>query len=245
MCEFLGCEMLMTITHKYDFCVQDLLDYFVSPEQLSGENRYHCDTCGGLQDAQRTIQILQSPSHLVLTLKRFQFNSKTGQRAKLLHRVQCSENIELSQQSYRLYAAVVHSGSSMDNGHYYTLARDETLIWRIFNDSLVAPCNPPPWSPPDTPYILFYARPEEKLQPAVDLLTLPPLQSHLMQLVHSDDTEWLKEVQNEERCRKRRKQQPSPPRASHNPDQDSDNGGNPPGGCGGGSMDVSHNRFVF
>lgn len=225
----------------HELHIQDLLDYFVLPEQLSGENQYHCDTCGGLQDAQRTIQILQSPSHLILTLKRFQFNSKTGQRAKLLHWVQCSESIELSQQSYRLYAAVVHSGSSMDTGHYYTLARDETLVWRIFNDSLVAPCNPPPWSPPDTPYILFYARPEEKLQPAVDLLALPPLQSHLMELVHCDDIEWLKEEQSEEeRCRKRRKQ-----RASRNPDRDSDNGGNPPGGCGGGSMDVSHNRFVF
>lgn len=129
----------------------------------------------------------------------------------------------------------------MDTGHYYTLARDETLVWRIFNDSLVAPCNPPPWSPPDTPYILFYARPEEKLQPAVDLLALPPLQSHLMERVHCDDIEWLKEEQSEEeRCTKRRKQ-----RASRNPDRDNDNGGNPPGACGGGNMDVSHNRFVF
>ncbi|PNF41272.1 hypothetical protein B7P43_G01466 [Cryptotermes secundus] len=225
----------------HELHIQDLLDYFVLPEQLSGENQYHCDTCGGLQDAQRTIQILQSPSHLVLTLKRFQFNSKTGQRAKLLHWVQCSERIELSQQLYRLYAAVVHSGSSMDTGHYYTLARDETLTWRIFNDSLVAPCNPPPWNPPDAPYILFYARTEEELQPAVDMSALPPLQSHLMERVHSDDVEWLKGEQSEEkRCRKRRKQRPS-----HSPARDSDNGGNPPGGCGGGSMDVSHNRFVF
>lgn len=226
--------------------MQDLLDYFVSPEQLSGENRYHCDSCGGLRDARRTIQILQSPSHLVLTLKHFQFNSKTGQRAKLLHQVQCSESIQLNQQLYKLYAAVVHSGSSMDTGHYYTLARDETLVWHIFNDSLVTPCSPPPWNPPDTPYILFYSRPEEKLQPAVDLLALPPLHSHLMELVQRDDIEWLKEVQGEEQRRsKRQKQQPSTQPGPHNPDHDSDNGGNPPGSCGGGSMDLSHNRFVF
>lgn len=225
--------------------MQELLDYFVLPEQLNGDNQYHCDTCGGLQDAQRTIQILQTPSHLVLTLKRFQFNSETGQ-AKLLQRVQCSENIELSKQPYRLYAAVVHSGPSMDGGHYYTLARDETLVWCKFNDSLVTPCDPPPWSPPDTPYILFYARPEDKLQPAVDMLALPPLQSHLMELVRSDNIQWLNEVQSEEeRSRKRRKQQPSIRHVSHNPERDSDNGGNPPGGCGGGGMDVSHNRFVF
>lgn len=222
------------------------MDYFVSPEQLSGENQYQCDSCGGLQDAQRTVQILQPPSHLVLTLKRFQFDSQTGQRAKLLHRVQCCESIELCQQSYKLYAAVIHSGSNIDTGHYYTLARDETLMWHIFNDCLVAPCNSPPWSPPDTPYILFYTRPEEKLQPAVDLLSMPPLHSHLMELVNHDDMEWRKEIQSEdERHRKRGKRQPSTQPGPHNPDQDSNNGGNPPGSCGGGSMDLSHNRFVF
>jgi len=230
----------------HGFCVQDLLDYFVSPEQLSGENKYQCDTCGGLQDARRTIQILQSPSHLVFTLKRFQFNSKTGQHAKLLHQVQCSESVELCNQSYKLYAAVVHSGSSMDTGHYYTVARDENLMWHIFNDSLVTSCNPPPWSSPDTPYILFYSRPEEKLQPAVDLSALPPLHAHLMELVHHDELEWMKEVQSEkERHRRRHKQQPPPQVNPYKSDQDNDGGGNPPGSCGGGNMNISHNRFVF
>lgn len=222
--------------------IQDLLDYFVSPEQLTGENKYQCDSCGGLQDAQRTIQILQSPSHLVFTLKHFQFNSKTGQHAKLLHQVQCSETVELCKQSYKLYAAVVHSGSSMDTGHYYTVARDDSLMWHIFNDSLVASCNPPPWSSPDTPYILFYSRPEEKLQPAVDLLALPPLHSYLMELVHHDEVVWMKEVQSEE---ERHRRHPSPQVDPYKSDRDSDGGGNPPGSCGGGNMHLSHNRFVF
>lgn len=226
--------------------MQDLLDYFVSPEQLSGENKYQCDTCGGLQDARRTIQIIQSPSHLVFTLKRFQFNSKTGQNAKLLHQVQCSESVELCKQSYKLYAAVVHSGSSMDTGHYYTVACDENLMWHIFNDTLVESCDPTPWSSPGTPYILFYSRPEEKLQPAVDLLALPPLQSHLMELVHHDELEWMKEVQSEkERHRRRHKKQPPPPVNPYKSDQDNDGRGNPPGSCGGGNMHISHNRFVF
>lgn len=230
----------------HDFCLQDLLDYFVSPEQLSGENKYQCDSCGGLQDARRTIQILQSPSHLVFTLKRFEFNSKTGQHSKLLHQVHCSETVEVCKQSYKLYAAVVHSGSSMDTGHYYTVARDESLMWHIFNDSLVALCNPPPWSSPDTPYILFYSRPEEKLQPAVDLLALPPLPSHLMQLIHLDEVEWMKEVQSEEeRHRRRHKQQPSSQVDPYKSDRDTDGGGNPPGSCGGGNVYLSHNRFVF
>jgi ubiquitin carboxyl-terminal hydrolase 35/38 len=180
----------------------------------------------------------------MFTLKRFQFNSETGQHAKLLHQVQCSETVKLCKQSYKLYAAVVHSGSSMDTGHYYSVACDDNLMWHIFNDSLVTSCNQPPWSSPDTPYILFYARPEEKLQPAVDLLALPPLHSHLMELIHHDEVEWMTEVLNE-RHRRQHKQQPSAQVDPYKPDRDNDGGGNPPGSCGGGNMDLSHNRFVF
>ncbi|KAJ4429575.1 hypothetical protein ANN_21744 [Periplaneta americana] len=224
--------------------IQDLLDYFISPEQLSGDNQYRCEACGGLRDARRSVQILQFPSHLVLTLKRFQFNSRTGQRSKLLHRVHCSDTVELCQQPYKLYAAVVHSGPSMDTGHYYTLARDHGINWYIFNDSLVVPCNPPSWSPPDTPYILFYARPEEPLQPPVDLAALPPLQPHLVEVVHRDNLERLKEAQGEEeKRRKRRKQQTFHQSNTH--EKDRDNEGNPPGSCGGSGMDLSHSRFVF
>ncbi|KAJ9580408.1 hypothetical protein L9F63_003932 [Diploptera punctata] len=117
---------------QQEFHIQELLDYFLSPEHLSGENQYRCDSCGGLRDAQRSIRILQFPSHLVLTLKRFQYNSKTRRRAKLLHTVECSENIELQQQPYRLYAAIVHSGASVNTGHYYTIARDQGTLWHIF-----------------------------------------------------------------------------------------------------------------
>ncbi|PSN39447.1 hypothetical protein C0J52_17694, partial [Blattella germanica] len=227
--------------------IQELLDYFILPEHLSGENQYRCDSCVGLRDAQRSIKILQFPSHLVLTLKQFQFNSKTGQRAKLLHRVQCSENIELHNQPYKLYAAVVHSGSSMDTGHYYTLARDQSLAWHIFNDSTVAPCNPPPWNIPDTPYILFYTRPEEQLQPAVDITMLPSLRPHLMELVNQDHVQWLQDLQGEEEGRrKRRKQQQSPNvRSTYNPDKNNDSGRDPPGSCGGGGLSLPQNRFVF
>ena len=222
------------------------MDYFVLPEHLSGENQYQCDSCGGLRDAQRSIKILQFPSHLVLTLKRFHFNSKTGQRAKLLRRVECSENIELQSQPYKLYAAVVHSGSSMDTGHYYTIARDEGPVWHIFNDSTVCPYNPPPWNIPDTPYILFYHRPEEQLQPMVDMSALPNLRPHLMEIVHQDYVKWLKEVQGEEeRRRKRRKQQSPTLRGMYNRDKDGDSGQDPPGSCGGGAIGLPQNRFVF
>lgn len=52
--------------------VQDLIsaNYF-SPESLTGDNKYRCDKCAGLCDAERIINILQAPAHLILTLKHF------------------------------------------------------------------------------------------------------------------------------------------------------------------------------
>lgn len=54
--------------------VQELIDsnYFM-PEELTGDNKYRCDKCGGLRDAQRRIKILQAPGHLILTLKHFRY----------------------------------------------------------------------------------------------------------------------------------------------------------------------------
>lgn len=67
--------------------------------------------------------------------------------------------MELGDQ-YKLYAAVVHCGSSVDSGHYYTYAKDSEE-WYKFNDCAVIQsseeelCN---LRPPETPYILFYSR---------------------------------------------------------------------------------------
>lgn len=68
---------------------------------------------------------------------------------------------------YQLYAVVVHSGMSMDAGHYYTYASDEPNSWYMFNDSYVTRCAAEDvhrLRAPNTPYILFYRLVEESGQ---------------------------------------------------------------------------------
>ena len=60
---------------------------------------------------------------------------------------------------YILFAAIVHSGYSLDSGHYYTYAADHPDCWFKFNDNYVTKCSIQelhnlPNS--NTPYILFY-----------------------------------------------------------------------------------------
>lgn len=107
--------------------VQTLLEYYLQPEPLCGDNQYHCDECGCLTDGERVTVIAEPPPRLVLTLKHFRYDPVSQQRTKLLQRVKLDAFVQLGDEEYELYAAVVHCGSSVDSGHYYTIARDEQV----------------------------------------------------------------------------------------------------------------------
>lgn len=156
---------------KYQYSIEDLLDYYCSMERLDAENKYFCDFCQKLCDGERLINIVNPPRYLVLTLKYFKYDKKINMRTKLTHNVNHSPKISVKyasedgpkHQQYRLYAAVVHSGVSMDSGHYYTYGSDQPDdgSWYKFNDSFVTECNISALKSlrsPNTPYVLFYER---------------------------------------------------------------------------------------
>ena len=161
-------------------------------EHLSGENQYHCSRCGQLRDAEKQLSLSQAPAHLMLTLSYFAWDA-SGRRSKLRTQVvypllltvpvstaaggdDDGGAARVEEHTYSLYAVIVHSGSSMDFGHYYTYARgsefatlDRSLAasrehWFRFNDSTVTSAEFESLSqisrryPGDVPYILCYRR---------------------------------------------------------------------------------------
>lgn len=151
-----------------NYSVQNLLDYYCQPEKLDGDNQYACDECKNLSDGERYIHIITAPKNLILTLKHFKYDQNYHTRAKLMHKIHLDETISLNLVEpeteknyvvkYVLYAAVVHSGTSMDSGHYYTYAADHHR-WYKFNDNYVTESSIKELhnlSSPNTPYILFY-----------------------------------------------------------------------------------------
>ncbi|KRT85045.1 Peptidase, partial [Oryctes borbonicus] len=70
-----------------DPSVQTLLNYYLQPERLCGDNQYHCDTCKRLTDGERVSRIVEKPRRLILTLKHFRYDPVSQQRTKLLQRV--------------------------------------------------------------------------------------------------------------------------------------------------------------
>lgn len=75
-------------------------------------------------------------------------------------KVCCPQTLkEVATVHYDLYAGVVHSGFSMDSGHYYTYASDSDNNWYKFNDDIVTSSKTEELhnlAPPNTLYILFY-----------------------------------------------------------------------------------------
>ncbi|XP_064636742.1 ubiquitin carboxyl-terminal hydrolase 38-like [Lineus longissimus] len=128
-------------------CLSKMVDFFLAPETLHGDNCYHCDHCESLQDAERTIQITAAPHYLVLSLLRFSYDVKSQSRSKLLKDVkypkvlylpvmteypQCNgqsatkaPKTVVNHEMYCLNAVIIHAGLSSDCGHYYSYARHQ------------------------------------------------------------------------------------------------------------------------
>nr|XP_045001310.1 ubiquitin carboxyl-terminal hydrolase 35 isoform X2 [Jaculus jaculus] len=172
--------------------VLDLVNYFLSPEKLTAENRYYCESCASLQDAEKVVELSQGPRYLILTLLRFSFDLRTMRRRKILDDVTIPLLLRLPLaggrgQAYDLCSVVVHSGVSSESGHYYCYAREGAARlapalgatdrpepenqWYLFNDTRVSfssfesVSNVTSFFPKDTAYVLFYRqRPREGLE---------------------------------------------------------------------------------
>ncbi|XP_067145716.1 ubiquitin carboxyl-terminal hydrolase 35 [Apteryx mantelli] len=130
--------------------VPDLINYFLSPERLTAENKYHCEKCASLQDAEKVSELTEGPHYLILTLLRFSFDPRTMKRKKILDNVSIplvlklpvlitpEESEDVCQHRkdraapgssfvsvmYDLCSVVVHSGISSESGHYYCYSRE-------------------------------------------------------------------------------------------------------------------------
>jgi ubiquitin carboxyl-terminal hydrolase 35/38 len=171
--------------------IPDLISYFLQPEQLTGDNKYHCRRCNLLQDATKTITIEKAPEHLILTIKRFCYEPSTNSTAKLTVPVKCPTSILLAGQQYELYAVVLHAGSSPHSGHYHSQVRSLTHAWLWLNDEVVSGIPGRDWSGADTPYVLFYK--QSNLSTPTMELSLSALLPRLQSLIEDDTKSFRQE----------------------------------------------------
>ncbi|XP_027756984.1 ubl carboxyl-terminal hydrolase 18-like [Empidonax traillii] len=132
--------------------LEDCVQYFFHPEELTGQNMCFCQQCGRKTPFLQSMKLVHLPQTLTIHLKRFCFE-KSSYMHKLSHylpfpqdldfnsvltenQCQADENEKATWQ-YGLFAVVAHSGST-SCGHYCAYIQSLTECkWYCFNDSEV------------------------------------------------------------------------------------------------------------
>jgi len=161
------------------------LKNFSKTETLEKQNKFHCEYCCSLQEAQKRMKIKQLPKVLTVHLKRFKYQEHEERFCKLSHRVvfplelrvsNTSHNAVDPEREYHLFAIVIHIGSGPNHGHYISFIKSHSH-WLRFDDEKVRVIKETqlqnifgsPYhdyrAPSQTGYILFYTS-ENALNPS-------------------------------------------------------------------------------
>ncbi|KAJ9564772.1 hypothetical protein OSB04_000738 [Centaurea solstitialis] len=122
--------------------ITSCLKNFSSTETLNAEDKFFCDKCCSLQEAQKRMKIKKPPQILVIHLKRFKYIEQLGRYKKLSYRVvfplelKLSNTVEDADAEYSLFGVVVHVGSGPNHGHYVSLVKSHNH-WLFFDDENV------------------------------------------------------------------------------------------------------------
>ncbi|XP_075607320.1 ubiquitin carboxyl-terminal hydrolase 38 [Balearica regulorum gibbericeps] len=106
-------KMSQRVVGENPLSVTDLLNYFLAPEILSGDNKYYCEKCASLQNAEKTMQIIEEPEYLILTLLRFSYDPKCHVRRKILDNVSLPLDLKLPVKRATSSPGVVSRGWSV------------------------------------------------------------------------------------------------------------------------------------
>lgn len=121
------------------------LKNFSNTEMLDKDDKFFCDNCCCLQEAQKRMRITQLPQCLIFHLKRFKYIEQLNRMRKLMYRVVFPMELKLSntiddaaggEALYSLFAIVVHVGSGPHHGHYVSLIKSHNQ-WLFFDDDTV------------------------------------------------------------------------------------------------------------
>ncbi|EIW71561.1 hypothetical protein TREMEDRAFT_22545, partial [Tremella mesenterica DSM 1558] len=152
----LSCEMTssrdesfldLSIDIEQHTSVTACLRQFSASEMLCQKNKFYCDSCCGLQEAEKRMKIKRLPNVLALHLKRFKYQESLGRYTKLFYRVpfplelrlpNTSDDAENPDRLYELFAVVVHIGNGPHHGHYVAMVRSAGR-WVMCDDENVEP----------------------------------------------------------------------------------------------------------
>ncbi|CCH60569.1 hypothetical protein TBLA_0D00620 [Henningerozyma blattae CBS 6284] len=124
--------------------IQTELKSYHQREMLNGSNKFYCDECGGLQEAERIVGLKQLPKTLSLHLKRFKYSEEQNCNIKLFNKVNYPLYLDVSSsfnpninKRYELNGIVVHMGGGPQHGHYVAICKNDKFGWLLMDDETV------------------------------------------------------------------------------------------------------------
>lgn len=139
------CFLDLSIDIEHNSSVTSCLRQFSASETLRSRNKFFCDTCSGLQEAEKRMKVRKLPAVLALHMKRFKFEESTQRFVKLAYRVlfplelrlfNTADDAEDPDRLYELFGIVVHIGAGPHHGHYVSIIKVGSK-WAIFDDETV------------------------------------------------------------------------------------------------------------
>eukprot|EP00761_Pharyngomonas_kirbyi_P000222 gb/GECH01000222.1/.p1 GENE.gb/GECH01000222.1/~~gb/GECH01000222.1/.p1 ORF type:complete len:369 (+),score=42.60 gb/GECH01000222.1/:1-1107(+) len=135
----------LSVDVQQNSSISNCLRNFSSTEMLSRQDKFFCEECCSLQEAQKSMRVKKMPRVLALHLKRFKYMERQGVHRKLPHRVAFPFHLRLTNavpeaddahRLYVLFAVVIHIGSSPNHGHYVAMVKSHGT-WLLFDDNVV------------------------------------------------------------------------------------------------------------
>ena len=183
--------------------IQEMLKSFHQREILSGSNKFYCNQCYGLQEAERVVGLKKLPKTLALHLKRFKYVEERNTNIKLFNPIHyplmlevCSTFDPSISKTYELQGVVVHLGSSPQHGHYVAVCKSALYGWLLADDETIESVKESTvlrfvGNPHDhaTAYVLFYREiPKEKAESAKPDQDFEVHERHIKELITCDDS---------------------------------------------------------
>ncbi|PXF48005.1 Ubiquitin carboxyl-terminal hydrolase 42 [Gracilariopsis chorda] len=149
--------------------VERALDRFCAVETLQGDNRYKCEGCRSLVNAQKRFSVRRAPNVLTLHLKRFDRTRKDARFIAFPNVLDLAPYMygrpSEATALYKLSAILIHQGTSRQFGHYFAYVRNANGNWSLKDDSTSR---------------------------TVDLSTVMRQKAYLLFYTRIDDTTWQK-----------------------------------------------------
>ena len=130
-------QMDLPSTHEIEtFDLYTLMDHF---HRATIQYGYSCRTCGTLNSTKKKISIIALPRVLVILLSRFQGLQKIDKHVRLTAQTSIKYNIDGNEynKEYRIMGIVVHTGPTIQRGHYIAYVRSGER-WFQINDHIVS-----------------------------------------------------------------------------------------------------------